>query len=184
MTFKVTGPVTVRRQWMAAASAPSVCDHAGDYRMEKPVPAWRAPDRERRYMSLSRRNPRWVSPRGWRGAFFFSQERGLHLLLNAKEVYSILFGAGFTVAVSIALGSPAAACLRVRLYRVETTLFAFIAGAGVLSLLVTLLCLMQQARKGVFLWVGMGGHRCRRLAMRARGSARPQRRCRPFRSIG
>ena len=72
-----------------------------------------------------------------------------------KEVFSILFGAGFTIAVSVALGSLLLRALRVRMYRVEAALFAFISGAGVLSFLVTLLCLMQQARKGVFLWGGI-----------------------------
>src|SRR5205823_2733713 len=72
-----------------------------------------------------------------------------------KDVLSILFGAGFTVAVSIALGSLLLRALRVRMYRVEAALFAFIAGTAVLSFIVTLLCLMQQARKGVFLWGGI-----------------------------
>src|SRR2546430_432009 len=72
-----------------------------------------------------------------------------------KEIYSILFGAGFTIAVSIALGSLLLGALRIRLYRVEATLIEFIAGAGLLSFLVTLLCLIQQARKGVFLWIGI-----------------------------
>ncbi|MBS1859737.1 MAG: hypothetical protein JST11_30475 [Acidobacteria bacterium] len=66
----------------------------------------------------------------------------------------ILAGAGFTVGVSLALGSLLLRALRIRLHRFETALFAFIAGSGLLSLLVTLLCLTGTARKGVFLWTG------------------------------
>src|SRR5205823_6851642 len=72
-----------------------------------------------------------------------------------QEVYSILFGAGFTIAVSIALGSLVLRVLRVRLHRLEATLFELVAGSGVLSFLVTLLCLVQQAKRGVFLWGGI-----------------------------
>src|SRR4051812_14963211 len=72
-----------------------------------------------------------------------------------KEVLSILFGAGFTAGVSVALGSLLLRWLRIRLYRTEATMFAFVAGSGVLSLLVTLLCVAQVARKGVFLWFGI-----------------------------
>jgi hypothetical protein len=72
-----------------------------------------------------------------------------------KEVVSILFGAGFTAGVSIALGSLLLRYLRICLYRTEATAFAFIAGSGILSLLLTLLCMAGVARKGVFLWGGI-----------------------------
>ena len=72
-----------------------------------------------------------------------------------KEVFSILFGAGFTVAVSLSMGSLLLSGSRVKLHRGETALIRFIAGAGLLSFLVTLLCLIQEARKGVFLWGGV-----------------------------
>lgn len=72
-----------------------------------------------------------------------------------KEVLYIFFGAGFTVAVSIALGVLLLRTLRVELYRLEATLFAFIAGSGLLSFVVSLLCVAQVARKGVFLWSGI-----------------------------
>jgi hypothetical protein len=72
-----------------------------------------------------------------------------------KEVLSILFGAGFTAGVSLALGSLLLRWLRIRLYRTEATIFAFVVGSGILSLLVTLLCVAQVARKGVFLWGGI-----------------------------
>ena len=72
------------------------------------------------------------------------------------EPLSILFGAGFTVAVSIAMGSLLLRRLRVALHQVEWTLIAFVTGAGCLSFVTTILCLIQQARKGVFLWGGWG----------------------------
>ena len=40
-----------------------------------------------------------------------------------KDILSILFGAGFTVAVSLAIGSLLLRALRVPLFRVEATLF-------------------------------------------------------------
>ena len=72
-----------------------------------------------------------------------------------KDVASILFGAGFTVAVSISLGSLCLRALRVRFFRLEAALFAFITGAGLLSFVVALLCVLQAARKGVFFWGGL-----------------------------
>lgn len=72
-----------------------------------------------------------------------------------REVANILFGGAFTVAVSVALGWLLLERLRVTLCRVEATLIAFLAGAGCLSFLVTLLCLVHQARRGVFLWGGL-----------------------------
>src|SRR5947207_15535117 len=72
-----------------------------------------------------------------------------------KEVFSILFGSAFTVAGSLAMGSLLLSGLRIKLHRGESALIGFIAGAGVLSFLVTLLCMIQQARKGVFLWGGL-----------------------------
>ncbi|HEY1493171.1 MAG TPA: glycosyltransferase family 39 protein, partial [Candidatus Solibacter sp.] len=72
-----------------------------------------------------------------------------------REVANILFGAVFTVAVSVALGQLLLERLRVTLFRWEATLIAFLAGAGCLSFGVTLLCFVHQARRGVFLWVGL-----------------------------
>jgi hypothetical protein len=71
-----------------------------------------------------------------------------------RDIFSILFGAGFTVAVATALGSLIIGAMRVRLYRVEAAIFAFVAGAGCLSFLTALLCLAGVARKGVFQWGG------------------------------
>jgi hypothetical protein len=72
-----------------------------------------------------------------------------------RELINILFGAVFTVAVSIALGSLLLARLRLRFFRFEATLFAFLAGSACLSLLVTLLSFVHQARRGYFLWGGL-----------------------------
>jgi hypothetical protein len=72
-----------------------------------------------------------------------------------KEVLYILFGAGLTVAVSISLGVLLLRALRIELFRLESTLFAFVAGSGLLGFIVSLLCATQMARKGVFLWGGL-----------------------------
>uniref|UniRef100_Q01ZZ9 DUF8201 domain-containing protein n=1 Tax=Solibacter usitatus (strain Ellin6076) TaxID=234267 RepID=Q01ZZ9_SOLUE len=72
-----------------------------------------------------------------------------------REVANILFGAAFTIAVSVAIGQLLLERLRIGLYRWEATLIAFIAGSGCLSLGVTLLCFVHQARRGVFLWAGL-----------------------------
>src|SRR5215831_3153050 len=71
-----------------------------------------------------------------------------------REVLSILFGAAFTVAVATALGSLVIGALRVKLHRVEAVLFEFLVGAGCLSFLTALLCMVHGARKGVFQWGG------------------------------
>src|SRR5476651_682763 len=72
-----------------------------------------------------------------------------------REVADILFGAAFTVAVSVALGALLVARLRLTLYRWEATLIEFAAGAGCLSFVTAILCVLQVARKGVFLWGGL-----------------------------
>src|SRR5215467_11903787 len=71
-----------------------------------------------------------------------------------RDIYSILFGAVFTVATATALGSLLIARLRVALYRTEAALIAFVVGSGCLSFLTALLCIVHQARKGVFQWGG------------------------------
>jgi len=71
------------------------------------------------------------------------------------QAFHILFGAGFTVAVSLALGKLLLRSLRVRLYRQEEHVFAFVTGAACLSLLTFLLSAAGAARKGVFLAVGL-----------------------------
>src|SRR5215831_5723947 len=72
-----------------------------------------------------------------------------------REILHILFGAGFTVAVAASLGSLVLTQLRARLYRMEAALIGFLVGAGCLSFLIALLCLVHQAKKGVFQWGGV-----------------------------
>jgi hypothetical protein len=72
-----------------------------------------------------------------------------------RDLANILFGAAFTVAVSLAIGSLLLERLRVKLFRFESGLIAFVSGASCLSFLITLLCFAHQARRGVFLWGGL-----------------------------
>src|SRR5664279_6321173 len=72
-----------------------------------------------------------------------------------REVANILFGAAFTVSVSVALGALLVARLRLTLYRWEAALIQFVVGAGCLSFLTAILCTMHIARKGVFQWGGL-----------------------------
>src|SRR5690349_13438391 len=70
-------------------------------------------------------------------------------------VLYILFGALFTVATSYALGALLMQALALKLCREEERLFAFIAGTGLLSLVVFCLAAAHIAYKGVFLAVGV-----------------------------
>ena len=72
-----------------------------------------------------------------------------------REVAYILFGAAFTVAVSLAMGSLLLARLRLTFHRGEAALIEFVAGSGCLSFLIAILCALHIARKGVFLWGGL-----------------------------
>jgi hypothetical protein len=82
---------------------------------------------------------------------------------------SILFGAGFTVAVSVAAGRLLLRALSIRFYRQEEHALAFVVGAACLSLLTFILCALGAAHRGVFLSVGLAV-----LALAfARGAHRP-----------
>jgi len=70
-------------------------------------------------------------------------------------VARILFGAGFTVAVSVALGRLLMRRLGLAWHRFEGPLLELVAGSATLSFLTTLLCLVHQARRGYFLWGGL-----------------------------
>src|SRR5262245_38583045 len=87
-----------------------------------------------------------------------------------QAVY-ILFGAAFTVAVSLAAGRLLLRGLSIKLYRQEEHALAFVTGAACLSLLTFLLCAVGAARKGVFLAVGLAvlAFAFRRGAHRAQG---------------
>ena len=82
---------------------------------------------------------------------------------------SILFGASFTVAVSVAAGRLLLRALSVRLYRQEEHALAFVVGAACLSLLTFTLCALGAAHRAVFLAVGLA---ILLLAL-ARGAHRP-----------
>jgi hypothetical protein len=70
------------------------------------------------------------------------------------QVLLVLFGAAFTVAVSIALGSLLVRALGVRLYRQEEGFFAFVTGAACLSMLVFALAVAHAIYPGVLLFAG------------------------------
>ena len=88
-----------------------------------------------------------------------------------REVADILFGAAFTVAVSVALGALLIARLRLTFYRWEAALIEFVAGAGCLSFLIAILCVLHVARKGVFQWGGVCDHCAGPLARQGRHPA-------------
>jgi len=72
----------------------------------------------------------------------------------SREVLSILFGAGFTVAVCRSLGTLLHARLGVTFHRYETGVFEFLSGSALLSLLTFFLCVIHQGRAGAFLAIG------------------------------
>lgn len=61
VTFRVTGPVTVSCDVNGKRLGSIRCNHAGDYRLEKPVPdGWIRPEQ---YVHVTfETHPRWVSP--------------------------------------------------------------------------------------------------------------------------
>ena len=69
----------------------------------------------------------------------------------ARLVLPIIFGAAFTVATCAAIGSLLLARMCLPLRRRESILMAFVAGAACLSLAIFGLCVVHQARPGVFL---------------------------------
>ena len=71
------------------------------------------------------------------------------------QVFYILFGATFTVATCLALGSLLVERLGLRLHRQEQPLFWFLAGAPCLSLLVFMLAAAGLVHKSVFLACGL-----------------------------
>src|SRR5574341_676363 len=71
------------------------------------------------------------------------------------QAFYILFGAGFTAAVALALGRLLLRGLRLELHRQEENVLGFLAGAACLSLLVFALAMLGLARKGVFLAAGL-----------------------------
>jgi len=70
-------------------------------------------------------------------------------------VPQILFGAAFFILTSLALGTLLFRVLAVRLYRLEETLLAFVAGSGLLSAILLVLCTVKAARASLFLAAGV-----------------------------
>jgi hypothetical protein len=71
-----------------------------------------------------------------------------------RQVLAILFGAAFPVVVCAAFGRILLRRLKLPLYREESALFGFLAGAALLSLATFLLCVIGAAYWSVFLVVG------------------------------
>jgi hypothetical protein len=71
-----------------------------------------------------------------------------------QRVIPILSGAAFTAAIATAAGLLLIRRLRLSLDRTEEVLFAFVSGSAILSFLVFFLCLIHQAKLGVFLGGG------------------------------
>ncbi len=67
----------------------------------------------------------------------------------------ILFGAGFTVGLAMALGWLLLRGLRIRLCRADSMLLAWVIGSALLSLAVFALCSIGEARASIFLAAGI-----------------------------
>ena len=78
----------------------------------------------------------------------------------APTPVSAIFGAAFTVGVSVALGFLLLGCLRLQFHRTEAALFAFVSGSACLSLGVFFLCLVHQARPVAFAFLGAAAIGC------------------------
>ena len=78
----------------------------------------------------------------------------------APTPVTAIFGAGFTVAVSMALGFLLLGCLRLEFHRTEAAVFAFVSGSACLSLGVFVLCLVHQARPVAFAFLGAAAIGC------------------------
>ncbi|HEY6391972.1 MAG TPA: glycosyltransferase family 39 protein [Bryobacteraceae bacterium] len=70
-------------------------------------------------------------------------------------VPQILFGAALFVLTALALGALLFRILAVRLYRLEEPLLAFVAGSGLLSAILFVLCTVNMARASCFLAIGV-----------------------------
>jgi hypothetical protein len=71
-----------------------------------------------------------------------------------QRVLSILFGAGFTIAIASAAGTHLLRRLRLELDPLETVVFSFLSGAACLSVAVFVLCVLHEAKPSVFLFSG------------------------------
>jgi hypothetical protein len=78
----------------------------------------------------------------------------------APTPVTAIFGAGFTAAVSMALGFLLLRCLGLQFHRTEAALLAFVSGSACLSLSVFFLCLVHQARPVAFAFLGAAAIGC------------------------
>jgi hypothetical protein len=76
VTYKVTGPVTVSGAVNGHDVGSLRCDHAGDWRLEKPVPDGVVKAGEEIHVTFQA-NPRWVSPDDGAQLSFFLRGAGL-----------------------------------------------------------------------------------------------------------
>ena len=95
------------------------------------------------------------------------------LMIPARHVLSILFGAVFSVAVMWALGCALFRKLGIRLHRLEHDLLAGATGAALLSFAVFFLCLFGLARTSVFLVLGLAAVAVNRNFRAAEGDPLP-----------
>jgi hypothetical protein len=75
VTFKVTGPVTIRSAVEGRSLGTMLCDHAGDYRMEKAVPDGVVAAGKEVHVTFDA-NPRWVSPEDGAQLSFYLKSAG------------------------------------------------------------------------------------------------------------
>jgi hypothetical protein len=75
VTYKVTGPVTVSGTVNGHPVGSIRCDHAGDWRIEKPVPDGLVKEGEEIHVTFEA-NPRWVSPEDGAQLSFFLRGAG------------------------------------------------------------------------------------------------------------
>src|SRR4051812_7942260 len=71
------------------------------------------------------------------------------------QVFQALAGAIFALGLCLASGLVLMRMVEAKLDRTESILFAFLSGSACVTLLIFLLCLVHQARPGVFLAVGV-----------------------------
>jgi hypothetical protein len=75
VTFKVTGPVTVSCAINGHPLGSIRCDHAGDYRLEMPVPDGVVQANQETHVTFEA-NPRWISPEDGAQLSFFLHSAG------------------------------------------------------------------------------------------------------------
>jgi hypothetical protein len=75
VTFKVTGPVVISYSVNGQPLGSMRCDHAGDYRLEKPLPNGVVQTGQETHVTFEA-NPRWISPEDGAELSFFLHSAG------------------------------------------------------------------------------------------------------------